>query len=327
MIVEIIGTQFVNKGAELMLLAIREEFKKRNLNVTFCIEPNSYLSPYTKLAPLNIKMKIPYNKKGINIRWTNKLISNNFKEAYGLVADNDIDVYLDASGFLYSDQWGKNSARKLACSIEKWKKQGSKVIILPQAFGPFSSKRIRKHMSTIINHADLIFARESDSYNYLNSISNNKNIFIAPDFTNLLSMKLDENSIYTNKICIIPNKRMIDKTNDAELYIRSLKNMILELEKNSVDYFFLIHEGEQDKEIVKNLNLQKEPLLVETSDALEIKKIIGESKGMIGSRFHGLVSSLSQAKPVIAMGWSHNYLWIIIVKSIIIKLIKTIMMN
>jgi polysaccharide pyruvyl transferase WcaK-like protein len=308
MTVEIIGTQFVNKGAELMLLSIINEFKKRKSNIKFCMEPNSYFSPYNKLAPLGIYMKLPYNKKGINFRIFNKLISNNFKKAYGLISDEDIDIFLDASGFLYSEQWGKNSPRKLATSIKKWKRQGSKVILLPQAFGPFNSDAIKKNMKVIINNADLIFAREKKSYDYLCSIDGKKdNIILAPDFTNLLEIQLDTNSLYTNKICIIPNQRMLDKTSNGKEYLSILGEIINLLDQNKKEYFFLIHEGKEDKEIINKLKLKQEALFVESTDALEIKKIIGESKGVIGSRFHGLVSSLAQGNPVIALGWSHKY--------------------
>jgi len=305
--IEIIGTQFINKGAELMLLAIIDQLKKRNKDIDFCMEPHPYFSPYKNYAPLGIYSKLPYNKRGINFGSIYTLIPFNIKKTFGHIKDSEINIYLDASGFQYSDQWGENSARKLATSIKKWKKQGSKVILLPQAFGSFKSEKLQKHMNIIIEYADIIFAREETSYNYLKSINDNNNILMAPDFTNLISVNLDENSEYKNKICIVPNKRMIDKTKNANNYIKALREIINELTHHKIEYFFLIHEGKEDKNIIEQLRLLKKPLIIETDDAIEIKKIIGESQGMVGSRFHGLVSSLSQGKPVIALGWSHKY--------------------
>lgn len=48
------------------------------------------------------------------------------------------------------------------------------------------------------------------------------------------------------------------------------------------------------------------PMVSETY-SLKIKRVLGASKGTIGSRFHGLVNALSQGVPSIATGWSHKY--------------------
>src|SRR5690606_33677761 len=130
------------------------------------------------------------------------------------VLDKEIDFILDASGFSYSDQWGVDSSLELANASRRWKKLGKKSILLPQAFGPFSSPRIRKAVRIFVDNIDLIYAREQQSYDYLVSVvGERENIKIAPDFTNLLDGIVPENFDSTlNQFCIVPNYRMVDKT-------------------------------------------------------------------------------------------------------------------
>lgn len=73
--------------------------------------------------------------------------------------------------------------------------------------------------------------------------------------------------------------------------------------------FLLIHEGANDLKLAKSIieNTGKNIPIVSETDPLKIKGILGASNGTIGSRFHGLVSALSQGVPSLATGWSHKY--------------------
>ncbi|OAD23429.1 Polysaccharide pyruvyl transferase [Candidatus Thiomargarita nelsonii] len=104
---------------------------------------------------------------------------------------------------------------------------------------------------------------------------------------------------------------MIDKTQrkDAERYINFLsKSINLILEKKGLP-FILIHGGDEDEEIAKRIlqGCKQDIEIIVEDNPLYIKGIIGSSIGIIGSRFHSLVSALSQSVPALGTGWSHKY--------------------
>ena len=312
--IEVIGAGFVNKGAELMLHAISEQVCKKFPDARLVLPANNNC-PYDKRAAFGAYQKISLKRYGIDIgSYIQSFIPKILKKHLGIIGDNEIDIVLDASGFAYSDHWGSNDTLVAANYFEKLKqKNGSKIILLPQAFGPFTSEKIKKVFRKVVGNADLVFPRDDISYKYVIELAGEQDKIIqAPDFTNLLNGSMPE-SFQGNEgsICIIPNYRMIDKTYSdlSDRYIPFIAKCINEFLSVGERPFFLIHEGAKDlwlaKEINKYCSISID--IIHETDPLAIKGLIKECKGVVGSRFHGLVSSLSQGIPTLAVGWSHKY--------------------
>jgi len=298
-----------------MLYAALQKMKEAYPDARFAMAPtlNKGAAPYLKRAELSLLQKSWLWQYGF--QWGNlaALAPGKIRELFGIVLDKEIDLVLDAAGFAYSDQWGFDNCLELANSCIRWKKNDTKVILLPQAFGPFSSSKIKNAVKSVVDNSDLIFARERVSYKHLvDVVGERQNIKIAPDFTNLVKGILPKNFDSTNhRFCIVPNYRMIDKTSreKSETYIPfMIKCAKYLLEKNQKP-FILIHEGEDDIRIAKKIcnSVGGKLPIIKENHPLKIKGILGSVEGTIGSRFHGLVSALSQGIPSLATGWSHKY--------------------
>nr|WP_321352416.1 polysaccharide pyruvyl transferase family protein [uncultured Methanoregula sp.] len=312
--IELRNVGFVNKGSELMLHAILQRVSREWADTDFVMVADCNKAPYIKRAQLGFFQKPWYNLLGrIPLHEVVRLIPSSVRNSFGLVLDSELHVVLDASGFSYSDQWDKGSTITLSKAITRWKHYNIKVILLPQAFGPFTSKDLIHAMKIVADHADLIYARDPISYAYLiDTVGKRSNIKMAPDFTNLLTGIIPQDfNVEKNKFCIIPNYRMIDKTSSqiSTSYLPFLTTCIHYLQENETTPFILIHEGENDIKLAQKIvqSLDEKIEIIKETDPFKIKGILGACEGSLSSRFHGLVSSLSQGVPTLGTSWSHKY--------------------
>src|SRR5690606_19160426 len=161
-------------------------------------------------------------------------------------------------------------------------------------------------------------ARDKDSYKMLLSLTNNKNekIKLYPDIT--IKIKTDEIKIdgFSNYTCIVPNERMLDQGREFWpegkylSYIHNTINLILKETDHII--IILIHDkGMDDTNLAYNLKSnypENERIIVHfEEDTIKLKSILGGANMVIGSRYHALVSALSQNIPSLALGWSHKY--------------------
>ncbi|GAB56994.1 hypothetical protein GPUN_2880 [Glaciecola punicea ACAM 611] len=308
--VEVKGISFQNKGAELMLHAIQEEFAKRQVDARFVVEP---IGDYQRRCNFGLWQKTRYIKRKINCLFPFSLLPSFMRKMLGFINENEIDVVLDASGFSYGEQWSPLVAKyRLASTISGMKNRGTKVIVMPQALGPFESTAQKKYFGHILNTADKVFARDDNSFAYASTLlkASTKQGTLAQcgDFTNIISGLADDNfDPNMHKICFIPNSKMLEMRTDGEAYIE----FVIALIENVIDSspFILIHEADADRRLAETIQqrLSRRIPVLDPQHALKIKWIIGQSNVVVSARFHGLVSALSQGVPVVATGWSHKY--------------------
>ncbi|MGM0612991.1 MAG: polysaccharide pyruvyl transferase family protein, partial [Bacteroidota bacterium] len=135
MYIEIRKAGFVNKGAQLMLHAILQQMQEAFPDARFVMAPNPKLAPYEDRARMGFYQKAWYWR--YRRQWGNlaQYLPQRIRKMYGIVLDREVDVVLDASGFSYGDQHDISNLFELADSCKRWKKNNTKIIFLPQAFG------------------------------------------------------------------------------------------------------------------------------------------------------------------------------------------------
>jgi polysaccharide pyruvyl transferase WcaK-like protein len=307
MVIELRGVEFVNKGAELMMQAILKNIREKYPKAVITMQIGAK-TPKVKLLQNGIKTKFS-NERSNRI---GSFIPGFIRHMAGYYLEKEVDIVLDGSGFAFGDQWGYAYAeRRLGSKISKWHNEGKKVILLAQAFGPFESAELKIVMKKIILNADLLFAREDESYRHLRDIAALPNIKQSPDFTNLLNGKLPVGfDSEKHQVAIIPNYKMVESNSTKQdVYINFIKYAIDKTISTGLKPYFLIHEGVKDQQLAKDVNNYLiNPLdIIVKEDPLEIKGIISTAKFIICSRFHGVVSALSQGVPCVTTSWSHKY--------------------
>lgn len=315
----ITGTNTINKGAELMLYATLQEIERK-------IPTAKVLFPYSGIpeginyisTSLNFQQLPGYTLYKIFKRVKGEGIFRRLHLSYPFFTDlyphSNIDIIFDAGGFQFSDQFwiDKHSVQRWQNFLIKEKKKGTKIVFLPQAFGPFHNKIWCPLIETLGETSTLVIPREDISASYLkeNNFPLDK-MKIYPDFTSLVEGSFPEKfHQLKNGVAIIPNIQMINtKQITLNTYIEYLHNIILKIQKLNHKVYLLNHEGKRDLELcyaINNRLSQKIPI-VNNLNAIEIKGLIASSYLVISSRFHGVASALSSTVPCLATSWSHKY--------------------
>jgi colanic acid/amylovoran biosynthesis protein len=317
MLIEIRRAGFINQGSALMVHAILQRMRRQYPDADFVMAPSADVgrrtTPYLKRAELGLLQKAWLWRHGLQYGDLAALLPENIRRMYGIVLDREIDIVFDAAGYLYGDPWGERAALELARASARWRKRGTRLILLPQALGPFTNPRLKAAMKAIVENAELIFPRERVSYGHIVDLAGEQpKIRMAPDFTNLVvGMPAETLGAEEGKICVVPNSRMLDKTGQAEskAYLPFMIDCVRYLLEKGARPFVLLHEGAEDVALAERIvaaaggNIP----IVREADPLRLKGILERCEGMLGSRFHGLAGALSQGVPALATGWSYKY--------------------
>lgn len=308
--IEIKGIGFNNKGAELMLEAIIDHFKNLGTEIRFVVEPPV---SRTQLKRFNLNLKARYLRKGYNTLRILNIFPKFILHKLSIVKSSEIDVVLDASGYGYGDAWAPGIIKnKLSLEIKELANRNIPLVFLSQAFGPFEKCTVVDAFLPAYQNAELICARDDRSLEYLRMLGATKaEIIQAPDYTNLVEpTPYKEFCLSAKTVCLIPNLKMLLHTQQSSNYLLFCRDVLKQTHREGFNPFILIHEKAEDTKLAYKILEGLEQLqirIVSPDTARQCKWVIGQSSMVISSRFHGLVSALSQGIPSFSTSWNHKY--------------------
>ncbi|MEP2774899.1 MAG: polysaccharide pyruvyl transferase family protein [Luteolibacter sp.] len=306
--IEIFGTGTHNRGAELMALAIAQRVRQRFPSARIVVPPQ--LWDFESRTRNGFFLNWDYVGKLAKTRCLlTKAASRRFPNVCGMIPPDEVDVVLDASGFAFSDQWGPETARILLRKMERAERKSQRLVFMPQAFGPFRNPEVARTCKDLLNRADLVFARDPKSLSEVRELGLSTDVILSPDFTvGLPATACRFQGLPKTYSAIVPNRRMMDKTTDQETYLSFIRTAVDMLRNAGLNPIFVLHDAKEDAKVVRKLPEAYQQLpIFEHSDPLILKHVLGRARCVVGSRFHALVSALSQGVPCIGAGWSHKY--------------------
>ncbi len=301
-----------NKGAELMLCAIAEQLRRVLPQARLCVPLGIGDHPWraehnlgSALVPLDCTHREWWVQRALNDRIRNHL---------GLLRERDVHGVLDASGFHFGDNAAPlRYVWAVTRMIERWRRNGAPVILLPQAFGPFRRPAIRYASRRALHAANLVIARDNESHAHAAALlldSERAKLLLAPDFTNLLHGLLPPGFTPSPRMVgFIPNRKMLSQTAPAvrEAYLPLLRRCIRRARDAAFEPLLIVHETRMDRPLCETLAREEQTRLLDDPNPLHIKGVLGACAFVVGSRFHGLISALSQGVPCLGTAWSHKY--------------------
>lgn len=238
------------------------------------------------------------------------LLPRGFLSARGVVAGQDVDALVDCSGYAYGDSWSTPRMQAREAHFARLKQQNAVVVMLPQAFGPFTNRDVRTWSARLLGHCDLVFARDPASLAHLRDLGLGTDaVGLAPDITHLVEGEAPPDpAAWPRRVCLVPNARMLDRTSEAvgRGYRGFLVRAASVARALGLEPVMLVHE-ENDLPLAQELSAAAGELPLIDENALRSKGMIAASYAVIGSRYHAIVSALSQGVPTMGTSWSHKY--------------------
>src|SRR5688572_5645225 len=316
MLIDIRGFNPENLGSCLMLLAAQARLHAAfpQARISVALGGDALRLARRARASFGVIGRWPGRWKRLDVGWLGNFVPAGLQRAFAVTRDQDFRAVVDISGFAYGDFWGAGKLhRRLGRGISQWKREGRKVILLPQAFGPFRDGALADGMREVLRNADLVFPRDRVSREYLTALGAPRALEQCPDFTHEVpAVSRPDDPEPGTYFCVIPNSKLIVGKTPEEVarYLDFFTGATQRLASSlAIQPVMLRFGGAEDAQLVETLlaRLSPRPRSFLIEDARHAKGLIAGSVATISSRFHAIMSALGASVPCLSVGWSHKY--------------------
>jgi len=228
---------------------------------------------------------------------------------FGVITGDEVAACLNFMGYRYFDVGRRETELDLRLT-SALRKHGAPSILLPQAYGPFSTPRLRRHARQLFDLSALVYARDTRSADEVAALGCRRPE-VVPDITIATPAGENPRPDLAGGVCLIPNRWMTERVAppDARAYVASLVAVAKRVRRAGRSCFVLCHAPFQDQALAERIAGGGEDRIeiVREDDAPKAKALVGACRFVVGSRYHGLLAALSQNVPVLATTWAHKY--------------------
>lgn len=336
----ITGAQFKNKGAQSLLFCVVNELYNRYGNPEIYYVPLDDFRNYdTELYRFNIVCgeNTPYRYEHHPCLRSVFIVEAMLKKMFGKgrmpVKDvvrlhnvlKDADVLIDISGFQIGSVWSVEHNLKELNYVHEAKRYGTKVVFMPQSFGPFDygdkQASMDKAIKESLSKADLIFAREEEGYQWLTEKYGLTNVYRGLD-TVLQAHDLNLENIYNvpvekpvirlkteNNVGIVPNFESL-RTGNEEVILNLYEAVVKRLMALGKNVYIFRHS--KDLEVCRKIyepfrNAPSVYLLEDDLDCIQYLEFVKQFDFIIASRYHSIVHAYKEGVPAVILGWAVKY--------------------
>ena len=313
------GGNFVNKGAEAMMMITVNECCRIFDSPHFVLQLPGGFAYVNSMGDMYTLSRNYENYTGVRVQ-------GKFRKLASLVqAYVNADLMIDISGLELCSKLGVYPSLRYLFKIALSKWTGTKVFLMPQSFGPFEYGKgfIQRLMTLLISHymkyPCVCFAREKDGVEELLKISPKANVILSSDLvlqnknieyffeTKDLTCRID---IGEHCVGFVPNKRMYEqygKEPALNLFVSAIKA----IRKEGFNVYILCHATD-DIAVADEIKLlfkddESVTVIRYVLSCFEYQQIVKKFEFVIASRYHSIVHAYKECVPCIAIGWAIKY--------------------